>query len=131
VPTRSCGRVVSGRERSIRKFVRWAPTICPSTSPWERDRRPNGGGGRLRVAALIWVGTLYLRLHSLPARKAHKSENLQCEIVATLGLPALWDHRSTLYDDAEMPNKQRITWNGIALHGAIAVGDFISEGIPH
>ncbi len=27
------------------------------------------------------------------------------------------DHRSTMYDDAEMPNMQRITWNGIALHG--------------
>src|SRR3984957_12288662 len=27
------------------------------------------------------------------------------------------DHHSTLYDDASMPNMQRITWNGIALHG--------------
>ena len=26
------------------------------------------------------------------------------------------DHHSTLYDDAWMPNMQRITWNGIALH---------------
>src|SRR5262249_812448 len=27
------------------------------------------------------------------------------------------DHHSTLYDDAWMPNMQRITWNGVALHG--------------
>ena len=27
------------------------------------------------------------------------------------------DHHSTMYDDAWMPNMQRITWNGIALHG--------------
>src|SRR5579871_5752507 len=27
------------------------------------------------------------------------------------------DHHSTLYDDAWMPNMQRITWNGLALHG--------------
>src|SRR4030081_2429978 len=27
------------------------------------------------------------------------------------------DHHSSLYDDAWMPNMQRITWNGIALHG--------------
>ena len=27
------------------------------------------------------------------------------------------DHHSTLYDDASMPNMQRITWNGVALHG--------------
>jgi len=27
------------------------------------------------------------------------------------------DHHSSLYDDAWMPNMQRITWNGVALHG--------------
>ena len=27
------------------------------------------------------------------------------------------DHHSSLYDDARMPNMQRITWNGVALHG--------------
>src|SRR5262245_40209655 len=27
------------------------------------------------------------------------------------------DHRSNMYDDAWMPHLQRITWNGIALHG--------------
>src|SRR3954468_24564555 len=27
------------------------------------------------------------------------------------------DHHSTMYDDAWMPNMQRITWNGVALHG--------------
>src|SRR5271157_5791466 len=27
------------------------------------------------------------------------------------------DHHSSLYDDAWMPNMQRITWSGIALHG--------------
>ncbi len=30
------------------------------------------------------------------------------------------DHRSNLYDDAEMPHMQRLTWNGIAMHGAVA-----------
>jgi len=27
------------------------------------------------------------------------------------------EHRSNMYDDAWMPNMQRITWNGLALHG--------------
>ena len=27
------------------------------------------------------------------------------------------DHHSSMYDDAWMPNMQRITWNGVALHG--------------
>src|SRR6201987_164421 len=26
------------------------------------------------------------------------------------------DHHSSMYDDAWMPNMQRLTWNGIALH---------------
>jgi hypothetical protein len=38
------------------------------------------------------------------------------------------DHRSTMYDDAEMPNMQRITWNGIALHGGLLPGYAASHG---
>src|SRR6266480_7735316 len=48
--------------------------------------------GIFLVGTLIWVGTLYLRLHSLPERMAHKSEKLQFEIVAILGLLALFTH---------------------------------------
>ena len=48
--------------------------------------------GIFLVAALVWVGTLYLRLHSLPERMAHKSEKLQFEVVAILGLLALFTH---------------------------------------
>jgi hypothetical protein len=48
--------------------------------------------GIFLVATLVWVGTLYLRLHSLPERMAHKSEKLQFEIVAILGLLALFTH---------------------------------------
>ena len=32
------------------------------------------------------------------------------------------DHHSSLYDDAWMPNMQRITWNGNALHGGPQIG---------
>src|SRR6202011_4925859 len=38
------------------------------------------------------------------------------------------DHHSTLYDDAWMPNMQRITWNGIALHGGPLPGFAASHG---
>src|SRR5258706_7183062 len=38
------------------------------------------------------------------------------------------DHRSSLYDDAWMPNMQRITWNGIALHGGPLPGYAASHG---
>ncbi len=38
------------------------------------------------------------------------------------------DHRSNMYDDAWMPHMQRITWNGIALHGGALPGHAASHG---
>src|SRR5499427_8971006 len=38
------------------------------------------------------------------------------------------DHRSSLYDDAWMPNMLRITWNGLAQHGGPLPGYAASHG---
>ena len=38
------------------------------------------------------------------------------------------EHRSNMYDDAWMPNMQRITWNGLALHGGPLPGYAASHG---
>ena len=38
------------------------------------------------------------------------------------------DHHSNLYDDASMPNMQRITWSGIAMHGGPLPGHPASHG---
>jgi len=48
--------------------------------------------GLFLVATILWVGTLYWKLHSLPERMAHKSQKLQFEIVAVLGLISLFTH---------------------------------------
>lgn len=48
--------------------------------------------GILLILAVLGVGNLYLRLHSLPERMAHKSQKLQFEVVAVLGLLALFTH---------------------------------------
>src|ERR1700675_1696978 len=48
--------------------------------------------GVILIAAVLGVGNIYLRLHSLPERMAHKSQKLQFEIVAVLGLLALFTH---------------------------------------
>jgi hypothetical protein len=48
--------------------------------------------GVVLVAAVLMVGNLYLRLHALPEQMAHKSQKLQFEIVAVLGLLALFTH---------------------------------------
>jgi hypothetical protein len=44
------------------------------------------------IGAVLGVGNLYLTLHTLPERLAHKSQKLQFEIVAVLGLLALFTH---------------------------------------
>src|SRR4029079_16364270 len=44
------------------------------------------------VLAVLGVGVLFLRLHTLPERIAHRSHKLQFEIVSVLGLLALFTH---------------------------------------
>ena len=53
--------------------------------------------GIFLIAAVLGVGNLYLHLHSLPERMAHKSQKLQFEIVAVLGLLALFTHIHLLW----------------------------------
>jgi hypothetical protein len=48
--------------------------------------------GIVLIAAVLGVGNLYLRLHSLPEQMAHKSQKLQFEIVGVLSLLALFTH---------------------------------------
>jgi hypothetical protein len=48
--------------------------------------------GFVLLGAVLMVGNFYLQLHTLPERMAHKSQKLQFEIVAVLGLLALFTH---------------------------------------
>jgi hypothetical protein len=48
--------------------------------------------GIFLIVVVLLVGNLYWKLHSLPERMAHKSQKLQFEIVAVLGLVALFTH---------------------------------------
>lgn len=44
------------------------------------------------ILAVLVAGTLFLRLHTMPERIAHRGRKLQFEIVAVLGLLALFTH---------------------------------------
>lgn len=46
------------------------------------------------VAMILIVGNLYLRLHALPERMAHRANKVQFEIVAVLALLALFTHNN-------------------------------------
>src|SRR4051794_6356505 len=48
--------------------------------------------GLFLIGNVLWVGTLYWRLHTLPERMAHKTQKLQFEFVAVLGLISLFTH---------------------------------------
>lgn len=70
-----------------------APHYLPSfiTAPGETDTLMVVTAIIL-LAAVLSVGLIFLRLHTLPERMAHKSQKLQFEIVAVLGLLALFTH---------------------------------------
>jgi len=70
-----------------------APDHLPSfiTAPGETDVLMVAMALVLFVAVLA-VGVVFFRLHTLPERIAHRSKKLQFEIVAVLGLLALFTH---------------------------------------
>lgn len=62
------------------------------------------GGDRLMttmlvglVIAVVALGSLYMRLHSLPERIAHGNDRMQFEIVAILALLALFTHNNLFW----------------------------------
>jgi len=48
--------------------------------------------GVFLILTVLAIGNIYLHLHSLPERMAHKGQKLQFEIVAVLGLISLFTH---------------------------------------
>lgn len=48
--------------------------------------------GIFLILTVLAVGNIYLHLHSLPERMAHKGQKLQFEVVAVLGLISLFTH---------------------------------------
>lgn len=49
------------------------------------------------VAVVLLAGVLFLHIHSLPERLAHKGQKLQFEVVAVMCLLALFTHAHVLW----------------------------------
>src|SRR5712672_4131070 len=49
------------------------------------------------VASIVLTGVIFLTIHSLPERMAHKSKNIQLDIIAVLCLLALFTHEHAFW----------------------------------
>ena len=84
---------IQGRTRMTGSLNPAAPHHLPVfiTAPGETDILMVVMAVFLALAVLT-MGLLFLRLHTLPERMAHRRHKLQFEIVAVLGLLALFTH---------------------------------------
>jgi hypothetical protein len=90
------------------------------------------------VLAVLALGLLFLRLHTLPERMAHKSQKIQFEIVAVLGLLALFTHEHIFWvaglllafvDIPDFGNPLRRMAGSLEKMAGIAPGEG-ADGIP-
>jgi hypothetical protein len=65
------------------------------------------------VASIIATGIIFLTIHSLPERMAHKSKKIQFDIVAVLGLLGLLSH-------------EHVFWVAALLLAFIDIPDFLT-----
>ena len=103
-----------------------APPHLPGfmTAPGETDVLMVGTAVFL-VVTVVLVGILFLHLHTLPERMAHKSQKLQFEIVAVLGLLALVHAYPPLLGGGLVPGPHRDSGflDAAAQHGGLARED--------
>jgi hypothetical protein len=53
--------------------------------------------GAIVLIVIVLLGSLYFTLHSLPERMAHRNNRTQLQLVAVLGLLALFTHNHALW----------------------------------
>jgi hypothetical protein len=85
------------------------------------------------IMAIVSIKTQHItvydaggRTHRAPISTGKRGHETPAGVFAIVQKNA--DHRSNLYDDAWMPHMQRLTWNGIALHGGPLPGYAASHG---
>jgi hypothetical protein len=108
-----------------------APAKQPRPAPVKEASAPRAAGEPLM--AIISIKTQHVTLYDAegwilraPVSTGTKGRETPAGIFAVVEKKK--EHRSNMYDDAEMPNMQRITWNGIALHGGPLPGYAASHG---
>ena len=102
--------------------------MAPARSnPWRRASLASPSWRSFRSAAK-WSPSMMPTAGSCraPVSTGQKGRETPAGIFSIIQKQA--EHYSNLYDDAYMPNMQRITWSGIALHGGPLPGYPASHG---
>ena len=89
------------------------------------------------IAGIIGTGVIFLTIHSLPERMAHKSKKIQFDIVAVLGLLGLLSHEHAFWVAAlllafiDLPDFltpfKRIATSVETIAGQEAAGDLVDH----
>jgi hypothetical protein len=87
--------------------------------------------GPVIILVSLWLQRAYVYRNGVPIAVTTVSTGKRGHATPT-GLFTILqkdaDHRSNLYDDAPMPFMQRLTWDGVALHGGVLPGYPASHG---
>jgi hypothetical protein len=122
-PTLESGSVTAAAERLKAGEFLWAPDIAPE-------------GPVLLVVSLATQRAVIYR-NGVPIGITTVSTGRPGHVTPTGVFTILQrqvEHHSSLYDDAPMPYMQRLTWDGVALHGGNLPGYPASHGcirLPH
>jgi hypothetical protein len=86
--------------------------------------------GIILIGAVFAVGILYWHLHSLPERMAHKTQKLQFDVVAVLGLLALFTHEHLYWIAALVLALVELPDFGTPLRSIAGSVERIADGAP-
>jgi lipoprotein-anchoring transpeptidase ErfK/SrfK len=116
---------------AVARETRPAPTTAPRPAPITEATAPREAGEP--IMAIVSIKTQQVTFYDAdgwimraPVSTGTTGRETPAGVFAILEKDK--DHHSTLYDDASMPNMQRITWNGVALHGGPLPGYAASHG---
>lgn len=101
-----------------------------STAPIEAEAPRDAGEPIMAIVSIKTQQVVFYDadgwILSAPVSTGVKGRETPAGVFAVVEKEA--EHYSTLYDDASMPHMQRLTWNGIALHGGPLPGYAASHG---
>ncbi len=105
-----------------------AAALEPGQFVWQPDRAPDG---EVEIVVSVPLQTVYVYRGGILIGVSTASTG-RAGYDTPVGRFAILqknrDHRSNLYDDAPMPFMQRLTWDGVALHGGDIPGYPASHG---